>query len=316
MSTNLVVIRAQEGQLVKSEARVSVAKPRVAPGIRGKWPDRTRAPGVGAGRSVSCWRRLSATGRSRPGPSRAAAPTTAAAACRGARAPSSTSAVGPLLDDLAAAHHQHVVADVADHREVVADEDQPDAGVPSDVVEQVEDLGLDRHVERRHGLVEHEHPRRDGEGPRDRDALALAAGQLVAGAPSASRSPRPTCVEELGVRAARAAERSRSVCSRSTSSRQSRDPDPRVEREIGVLEHDLDGAGPGQPGRAGPGRDRQRGARRPRSSPESGGSSPTSIRAVVVLPEPDSPTRPTEPPGLEPERQTVDGRAPRSGRRW
>ena len=47
------------------------------------------------------------------------------------------------------------------------------------VLEQVDDAGLDRHVERRHRLVEHEQLRVERERPGDADALALAAGELV-----------------------------------------------------------------------------------------------------------------------------------------
>ena len=45
--------------------------------------------------------------------------------------------------------------------------------------QQVQDLRADRHVERGHGLVEHDELRRERERARDGDALALAAGELV-----------------------------------------------------------------------------------------------------------------------------------------
>ena len=45
--------------------------------------------------------------------------------------------------------------------------------------EQVDDLRLDRDVERGDGLVADEHVRLHGERAGDRDALALAAGELV-----------------------------------------------------------------------------------------------------------------------------------------
>ena len=47
------------------------------------------------------------------------------------------------------------------------------------VLEQVDDAGLDRDVERRHRLVEHEQLRVERERAGDADALALAAGELV-----------------------------------------------------------------------------------------------------------------------------------------
>ena len=45
--------------------------------------------------------------------------------------------------------------------------------------EQVDDLRLDRHVERRDRLVADDEPRLDRERARDADPLALAAGELV-----------------------------------------------------------------------------------------------------------------------------------------
>ena len=47
------------------------------------------------------------------------------------------------------------------------------------VLEQVDDLGLDRHVERRDRLVGDDQLRAQRERPGDADALALAAGELV-----------------------------------------------------------------------------------------------------------------------------------------
>jgi hypothetical protein len=47
------------------------------------------------------------------------------------------------------------------------------------VAQQVDDLGLHAHVERRGRLVEHDQARLQDEGAGDRDALALAAGEFV-----------------------------------------------------------------------------------------------------------------------------------------
>ena len=57
------------------------------------------------------------------------------------------------LDDPAEVHHEHVVGDQLDHRQVVRDEDVGDAGLLLQVHEQVEHLRLDRDVERRNRLV-------------------------------------------------------------------------------------------------------------------------------------------------------------------
>ena len=46
-------------------------------------------------------------------------------------------------------------------------------------LQQIDDLRLDRHVERRHRLVADDQLRLEDHRPRDADALALAAGELV-----------------------------------------------------------------------------------------------------------------------------------------
>ena len=52
------------------------------------------------------------------------------------------------LDDAAEVHHRDPVADMADDREVVGDEQVGQAETILEADEEVEDLGLDRHVER------------------------------------------------------------------------------------------------------------------------------------------------------------------------
>ena len=54
-----------------------------------------------------------------------------------------------------------------------------DAELVLEVLEQVDDLGLDRDVERRDRLVADDQLRAQGDRPGDADALALAAGELV-----------------------------------------------------------------------------------------------------------------------------------------
>ena len=86
---------------------------------------------------------------------------------------------GPLLDDLTRVHDEHVVRDVAGAREVVRDVEEREVALLLEIDHQVEDPDADRHVEHRDRLVGDDHGRLDGERPRDRDALALAAGELV-----------------------------------------------------------------------------------------------------------------------------------------
>jgi hypothetical protein len=63
--------------------------------------------------------------------------------------------------------------------EVVRDQQVGHAVLRLDVLQEVHHLGADRDVERRHRLVEHDQPRPRGERRRQRDALALAAAELV-----------------------------------------------------------------------------------------------------------------------------------------
>ena len=83
------------------------------------------------------------------------------------------------LDDLAQVHHRDAVADVLDHAQVVRDEEVGELELVLQVEEQVEDLRLDRHVERGDRLVGNDELRVDRKRAGDADALALAAGELV-----------------------------------------------------------------------------------------------------------------------------------------
>ena len=83
------------------------------------------------------------------------------------------------LDHLAVLHHQHLVGQRAHHAQVVADEQVGEAVALLQVAQQVDDLRLHRHVERRGRLVEHDEARLQHHGAGDGDALALAAGEFV-----------------------------------------------------------------------------------------------------------------------------------------
>ena len=85
--------------------------------------------------------------------------------------------VGPL-DDAAEIHHRHFVADVLDDRQVVADEHQGQAEVAAEVGQQVQDLRLDRDVERAGRLVADHDAGAHHQGTGDGHALALAAREL------------------------------------------------------------------------------------------------------------------------------------------
>ena len=83
------------------------------------------------------------------------------------------------LDDLAEVHDGHAVAHVAHDRQVVGDEHDRQPELALHVAQQVQHLRLDRHVERRDGLVGDQQLRLQRERARHADALALAAGELV-----------------------------------------------------------------------------------------------------------------------------------------
>ena len=91
------------------------------------------------------------------------------------------------LGDPAEVHHRDAVADVLDDAHVVGDEQVGQAELALELLEQVQDLGLDRHVERGDRLVADDEVRLEDERPGDADALALAAGELVRVAPGVVR---------------------------------------------------------------------------------------------------------------------------------
>ena len=61
---------------------------------------------------------------------------------------------GTLFDDLAEVHHGDAVAHVAHHTEIVGNEDVGQTAPLLNISQQIEDLRLDRDVERRDGLIE------------------------------------------------------------------------------------------------------------------------------------------------------------------
>ena len=105
-------------------------------------------------------------------------------------------------------------------------------------VEQVQDLRLHRDVERRGRLVEQQDLRLEDQRARDRDALALAAGELVrvaeAEATGRARPRRARCT----IRASRVAD----AVDRERLGQDAVDGVARMQRAVGVLEHHLDGA--------------------------------------------------------------------------
>ena len=83
------------------------------------------------------------------------------------------------LDDEPGVHDVDPLGHPSDDPQVVGDEDQRRPGVRRQAPEELEDLGLDRHVEGGRRLVGDHQLRLEGEGHRDHHPLAHAAGKLV-----------------------------------------------------------------------------------------------------------------------------------------
>ena len=174
------------------------------------------------------------------------------------------------------------------------------------LAEQLDDLRLDRDVERGHAFVGDDQPRVDGERARDAGALALAAAhraRLAVG----ELALQPDQVEQLAARVPGCARRRpcpAPAAPRPASGR----PSPGVERVVRVLEDHR---------RLAPQRRRAQlrdsvrcRRRRSGSCPTMAGVSPRMARASVLLPLPDSPTMPTVSPGMTRRLTPFDARRP------
>src|SRR5690242_1002910 len=83
------------------------------------------------------------------------------------------------LDDMAGVHHQNAVGNAGDHAQVVGDEDHRGVQLSAELVNQVQYLRLDCHIERRRRFVSNEQlgVRRNSDG--DHDTLPHATTELV-----------------------------------------------------------------------------------------------------------------------------------------
>src|SRR5689334_9919398 len=84
-----------------------------------------------------------------------------------------------FLDYLTQIHHRDSIGDVLYHREVVSDEQISQSELPLKIAKQIEDLSLDRDIERRDRFVTHNQLRLDGQRSGDADALPLTSGKFV-----------------------------------------------------------------------------------------------------------------------------------------
>ena len=153
------------------------------------------------------------------------------------------------LDDPPRIHHRHPVAGPGDDAEIMGDEDDAHGELVAQVEDQLEDLVLDRHVERRGRLVGEEQLGVAGERDGDHHPLAACRPRTGAGSRPAGARRRecrrgpaarsPAC----GAGACRA-----SVCAARFSSICTRDREHRIERRRRLLEdhRDLAAADPPQ----------------------------------------------------------------------
>ena len=198
----------------------------------------------------------------------------------------------PRLDDAAEVHDRDRVRHVPDDREVVRDEEIRQVEPVLKAAQEVEDLCLDRDVDRRHGLVEDDQLRIESESACDADTLALPAGEL---ARIGARMLGAQSHELEQLRHPRAPLLSRAL----TLVDDERERDdlldrlPLVQRRVRILEDDLHlSAQPPEPA----GGDAEEVGRIEVDAPEVGSSRRSSSRASVDLPKPDSPTaRPSRP---------------------
>ena len=109
------------------------------------------------------------------------------------------------LDHGAEIHHRDACGDLPDHGEVVRDEEIGEAELRCRRQQKIDDLGLDRHVERAERLVADDQARLRRERAGDADALALAAAELARQAlrPSPRRARRDPAVPRPGAPAPR-----------------------------------------------------------------------------------------------------------------
>jgi hypothetical protein len=85
----------------------------------------------------------------------------------------------PVLDGASRVHHQDVVSKLSDHSQVVRDDHHCRIELGLQVADQVEDLGLHRHVQSGRRLVGDEQLGVTRQRHRDHRALPHAAGELV-----------------------------------------------------------------------------------------------------------------------------------------
>ena len=84
-----------------------------------------------------------------------------------------------LFDNLTEIHHCDFIAEMLHHSEIVRNKKVGQPILALQIAKQVENLGLDRDVEGRHGFVTNDKARPRRQRPRDADPLSLTTGELM-----------------------------------------------------------------------------------------------------------------------------------------
>lgn len=76
-------------------------------------------------------------------------------------------------------HHRHAPAEMTHHAQIVRDEQKPQPALLDQPCKQLQNLRVNRHVERADWFIGDDERRHQRQGARNRDALPLAAGEFV-----------------------------------------------------------------------------------------------------------------------------------------
>ncbi len=85
----------------------------------------------------------------------------------------------PEFHNLSPLHDHDVIGKIADHRQVMRDEDEGEADFTAQLVKKCNNLRLDRHVERRDRFIADDELRLQRQRAGNRDPLPLATGKLM-----------------------------------------------------------------------------------------------------------------------------------------
>ena len=83
------------------------------------------------------------------------------------------------FNDFTAVHNGYAVREVTDHGEVVGDKKHGELQLEAELLQEVDDLGLDADIEGGDGFVRDEETGLGAEGAGNGDALALTTGKFV-----------------------------------------------------------------------------------------------------------------------------------------